>query len=160
MSSKLRQLTVEQKWATAEENLIYFIACGITYAKVHAQTAVDFGEWAGQVATPLWEEEKSQDLGPLGLVYGISHDMQQFHGFELEILDEAETSIRARMKYFGENMIRQQPQYGISVDEYIQFFDKKWMVIADFLGLAYQQQVEGDWVVFTVTINTGANPGT
>ncbi len=152
MSSTVRQLTVEQKWATAEENLIYFIVCGITYAKAHGQTADDFGGWAGQVAAPLWEEEKRQNLGPLGLVEGISHDMQQFHGFMMEILDESEKRIRARMKYFGENVIHQQPQYGISVDEYIRFFDRKWRVIADFLGLAYEQQVDGDWVVFTVAI--------
>ncbi len=151
MSSTFRQLTVEQKWATAEENLIYFIVCGITYARTRGQTAEDFGGWAGQVAMPLWEKEKSQDLGPLGMVEGISHDMQQFHGFQLEILDESEKRVRARMKRFGENVIRQQPQYEISVDEYIRFFDQKWRIIADFLGLTYKQQVEGDWVVFTVS---------
>ncbi len=160
MSSKLRQLTVEQKWETAEENLIYFIVCGITYAKAHGQTVEDFGGWAGQVAAPLWEEEKSQDLGSLGLVEGISHDMQQYKGFELEIIEESESSIRARMKNFGENVIRQQTKYGISVEEYIRFFDQKWRVIADFLGLAYKQEVEGDWVVFSVTINKWANSGT
>jgi hypothetical protein len=37
------------------------------------------------------------------------------------------------------------------VDEYIQFFDKKWVAIADYMGLLYRQQMEGDWLVFTVT---------
>ncbi len=150
MSIELQQLTVEQKWATAESNLIYFIACGITYARSHGQTAEDFGVWAGHVAAPFWEEE-DQGLGPRGLIEGISENKQQFHGFELEILEETELSIRARMKCFGETVIRQRPQFGVSVDEYIGFFEKKWVVIADALGLEYRQQVEGDWVVFTVT---------
>jgi hypothetical protein len=151
MSIELPQLTVEQKWATAESNMIYFIACGISYAKCHGQTAEDFGVWAGQVAAPSWEEEKSQGLGPIGLINGISHNKQQFRGFEMEILEESELSIRARMKCFGENVIRHRPHYEVSVYEYIRFFEKKWVVIADFLGLEYKQQVDGDWVVFTVT---------
>ncbi len=47
MRIELQQMTVEQKWAMAESNLIYFIACGITYARSHGQTAEDFGAWAG-----------------------------------------------------------------------------------------------------------------
>ena len=69
----------------------------------------------------------------------------------MEILDESEISIRGRMKCFGENLIRKYFQYKISVDEYIQFFDKKWVAIADYMELEYKQHVEGDWSVFTVT---------
>ena len=90
MTIELPQLTFQQKWETAELNLIYFIVCGITYAKSHGQTAEDFGTWAGQVAAPFWDEEKSK--GPAGLVEGISTNKQQFQGFEMEILDESETA--------------------------------------------------------------------
>jgi len=149
MKIELPQLTLQQKWETAESNLVYFIVCGISYAKSRGQTAEDFGTWAGQVAEPFWDEEKSK--GPRGLVEGISSNKQQFQGFEIEILDESETSIRARMKCFGENSIRKYFQNKISVDEYIHFFDKKWVAIADYMGLVYEQHVEGDWSFFTVT---------
>jgi hypothetical protein len=139
----------QQKWETAESNLVYFIVCGITYAKSHGQTAEDFGTWAGQIAAPFWDEEKSR--GPLGLVEGISTNKQQFQGFEMEILDESEMSLHARMKSFGDSLIRKYFQSTISVDEYIQFFGKKWVAIADTMGLEYKQDVEGDWLVFTVT---------
>jgi len=149
MSIELPRLTLQQKWETAESNLIYFIVCGISYAKSRGQTAEDFGTWAGQVAAPSWEEDKSR--GPRGLVEGISYNKQQFHDFEMEILDESETGICARMKGFGENLIRKRPRHEVSVDEYIRFFDKKWVAIADYMGLEYKQHVEDDWVVFTVT---------
>jgi hypothetical protein len=48
-------------------------------------------------------------------------------------------------------LIRKRLGQEITVDEYIRFFDKKWVVIADYMGLEYNQQVEGDWVIFTVT---------
>ncbi len=149
MKIDLPQLTLQQKWETAESNLVYFIVCGISYAKSHGQAAADFGTWSGQVAQPFWEEEKSK--GPRGLVEGISFNKQQFQGFMMEILDELEMSIRARMKCFGENLIRKYFLSKITVDEYVQFFEKKWIAIADYMGLEYEQHAEGDWLIFTVS---------
>ena len=45
MSVQLPQLTLQQKWETAESNLLYFVICGITYAKTHGGSAEDFGTW-------------------------------------------------------------------------------------------------------------------
>ncbi len=150
MSIELPQLTLQQKWETAEGNLIYFIVCGISYARAHGQTAEDFGAWAGQVAAPSWGELK--DGGPAGLVAGISYNKQQFHDFQMEVLDESEAVVRARMRCFGEDAIRKVPSFQIiSVDEYLRFFDKKWVAIAECWGMKYEQHVEEDWVVFTVT---------
>ncbi len=150
MSIELPQLTLQQKWETAEGNLIYFIVCGISYAKSHGQTAEDFGTWAGQVAAPSWHELK--DGGPRGLVAGISYNKQQFHDFEMEILGESEAEVRARMRCFGEDAIRKDTSLQlISVDEYVRCFDKKWAAIADFWGMKYEQHVEDGWIVFRVT---------
>jgi hypothetical protein len=41
MRIALPQLTLQQKWETAESNLAYFIVCGISYAKAHGQTAAN-----------------------------------------------------------------------------------------------------------------------
>jgi hypothetical protein len=149
MGMELPQLTLQQKWETAEANLVYFIVCGITYARARGQTAADFGTWAGEVAAPSWQAEKS--LGPRGLVGGIAANKQQFHGFEMEILDESATRIHARMRHIGDDVIGRRPLHEVSVEEYVQFFDKKWMAIAQSMGLEYRQEVEGEWVVFTVS---------
>jgi hypothetical protein len=69
----------------------------------------------------------------------------------MEILDESAMTIQARMRGFGEDSIRRRPRCEITVDDYIRFFAKKWIAIANYLGLEYSQRVEGDWVIFTVT---------
>jgi len=69
----------------------------------------------------------------------------------MEILAESDIGICARMKSFGDNLIRKYFQNRVNVEEYIQFFDKKWVTIADYMELEYKQHVEGDWLVFTVT---------
>lgn len=146
---ELPNLTLEQKWETAESNLIYFVVSGIAYAKSKGESPEDFGKFAGEVAAPLWEETKGE--GPQSLVEGISWNKQQFRDFQLEIMSESETMIEARMKGFGEIDVRDWPEPGVTVDDYLRFFDKKWIAIADYLGLEYKQRVEGDWVVLTVT---------
>ena len=89
-----------------------------------------------------------------GLVEGIAYNKQQFCGFEMEVLAESARTIQARMKGFGEDSIRRRPRHEITVDEYIEFFARKWIAIAEYLGLEYSQRVEGEWVVFTVTDKT------
>lgn len=146
---ELPKLTIEQKWKTAESNLIYFVVSGIAYAKSRGGSPEDYGTFAGQVAAPSWKEDAVK--GPLALVAGISENKQQFRDFQLEILHVSEATIQARMKGFGENDVRNRPRHEITANDYIRFFGSKWQVIAESMGLRYQQQVEGDWTVFTVT---------
>ena len=122
MNVEIPQLTLQQKWETAESNLIYFIACGIAYAKSRGETAEDFGKWAGEVAAPSWEKRKNQ--GARGLVEGIAKNKQQFRNFKIEILNESAESIQARIKGFGEDLVRQRPRHEITTDDYIRFFNK------------------------------------
>ena len=147
---ELPQLTLEEKWETAESNLYYFICCGIAYAKSKGDSPEEFGTFTGEVAAPSWEKGKAK--GPAYLVRGISWNKQQFNGFKLEILAESESSIRGRMNIPWEDVIKERSKrYGVSVDEFNRFFEKKWEAIADYLGLEYKQKVEEDWIVFTVT---------
>ncbi len=149
MGIELPELTVQQKWETAEGNLIYFVVCGIAYAKCHGGSAEDFGRWAGEVAAPYWEADRAKRAR--GLVEGISSNKQQFRDFEMEILEESSTTIRARMRNFGEDTLLRFWRGEIAVDDYLQFFAKKWEVIANYLGLEYCQHSEGGSVHFTVT---------
>jgi hypothetical protein len=145
---ELPQLTLEEKWRKAESNLIYFVVSGIAYAKAKGESPEAYGTFAGEVAAPSWEEVKGE--GPRALVEGIAWNKQQFHNFQIEILSESETAIEARMKGFGEDDVREWPEPGVTVDDYARFFEKKWEAIADYLGLEYEQEVEGEWTVFTV----------
>lgn len=148
--TELPQLTLEQKWETAEENLIYFVVSGIAYAKSRGGSPADFGAFAGAVAAPFWTEERGK--GPAALVQGISYNKQQFKGFEMEILRESMTSIEARMKGFGEVDVREFTELDVTVEDYIVMFEAKWQVIADSLGLDYKQSRDGEWTVFVVEV--------
>ena len=54
------------------------------------------------------------------------------------------------MKNFGEDGIREWKGADVTVDEYLRFFEKKWEVIANSLGLDYKQTNRDDWTYLTV----------
>jgi hypothetical protein len=69
----------------------------------------------------------------------------------MEILSESETSFIAKIKGFGEGFVKAQENYGVTVEEYLQFFEQIGAAISKSIGLEYKQKVEGDWVIITVT---------
>ncbi|MEI6061577.1 MAG: hypothetical protein WCR72_12770 [Bacteroidota bacterium] len=152
---KLPVLTVEQKWETAEGNLIYFVISGISYAKSKGQTAEDFGVWAGKVGCPYWQTLDS--LTPAKFVQQISMNKQQFKNFQMEILEAKKSSVKGRMKGFGNNLVTEYNLGGVTEDDYRRFFAKKWETIAGCVKLVYTQKEEGEWTYFNVTKMDGIN---
>lgn len=144
---KFPKLTIEERWKTAESNLVYFIVCGIAYAKATGGTAEDFGIFSGNVAN--WENSKKRD--PKVLIEGIYRNKSQFKEFEMEIVRESEDVIEAKMRGFGEDLVRKRRKQDITVEEYLCFFGKKWEAIAKQLDLIYKQSLQGQWLHISVS---------
>ena len=103
---ELPQPALEEKWRTAESNLIYFVICGIACVKSLGESPENFGSFAGQVADSAWEDE-AKGKGSQALIEGISWNKHQFRNFQMEILSESEKAVEARMKGFGEDAIKE-----------------------------------------------------
>jgi hypothetical protein len=158
---ELPRLILEDKWEVARGNLIYFVVCGITYAKSKDRSPEEFGTHAGNVAVPFWrmgagglKMKTKEEMGEVlaYFVKGVSENYQQFKNFQMEILGQEAIEFKVRMKNFGEDVIRDEfTESGVTVDEYLRFFKKKWEAIANSLGLEYKQNTRDDWTYFTVT---------
>ena len=146
---KLPQLTVEQKWETAEGNLVYFVISGISYAKSKGETPEDFGAWTGKVGCPYWQSMDS--MSPAKFVQEISANKQQFKDFQMEILEAKKSFVKGRMKGYGNNLVTMYNLGGVTEDDYTHFFNKKWETIANCVGFHYKQEKNGEWVYFTVS---------
>lgn len=141
------ELTIEERWNTAESNLVYFIVCGIAYAKAMGRTPGDFGTFSGNVAN--WKNAAKRD--PKVLIEGIYRNKRQFKDFEMEIVRESGDVIEAKMRGFGEDLVRKRQMQDITVEDYFNFFKKKWEAIGNQLELVYKQRLEGNWLQITVT---------
>lgn len=146
---ELPKLTTEQRWETAEGNIVYFIISGISFAKSQGQTAADYGTWTGNIGCPYWKSIDSMSI--TRFVQEISANKQQFKDFQMEILENNNSSIKGRMKGYGLNWLKMMSWGGVSEKEYEEFFANKWKAIADCVGLVYQQESAGEWTNFTVS---------
>jgi len=69
----------------------------------------------------------------------------------MEILNETETMFKAKIKGIAEDYVKKWPGSGVTVEEYLGFFEQLLLQITKYLGLEYKQRIEGDWIVFTVS---------
>jgi hypothetical protein len=146
---KLPILTVEQKWETAEGNLVYFVISGISYAKSKGETPEDFGVWTGKVGCPYWKG--IEHMTPGKFVQEISSNKQQFKDFQMEILNAEKSVVKGRMMGYGNKLVTLYNLGGVTEDEYVRFFKKKWETIAECVGYEYKQEKKGEWIYFTVS---------
>ena len=145
---QLNTLTAHQRWIAAEESQLYIVACGISYAKFRGENTEKFGIWTGKIAFPFYKP--SDSLTPTLFLQAMFTNLQQFHGFKLKILDTNPACIKGRLKNFGNHFFTL-CNMGVTEDEYIRFFYKKWETIAKHISLVYKQERHGDWLNFTIT---------
>jgi hypothetical protein len=127
-------------------NLKSFTLTGIAYAKSLGKTPEDYGKFVGELYAPFWTIRKRS---PEQIVKGIYFNRQMNRNFQLEILSESETIVKARWKEWLN--LKDNTGMGITGEEYALFLGKIYETISDHLELEWQQEFVDDWLVFTVT---------
>jgi hypothetical protein len=146
---ELPKLTLEQKWNRAELNFMSTIVGSIGYIKSLGKTAGDYGKALGEFVAPSWKGGIGK--GVSYFIQGMYRNWQIFKNFQMEILDESESSFKAKIKGVGESYIESGSEIGATKDDLYDCWNGVLKEIADYLGLIYEQKIEGDWIVFTVT---------
>ena len=142
-------LTLRQKWQRATNDLNLFIIAGISYVKSQGKPVADFGKYLGELFAPNWEEVKGK--GVWGFVEGIYRNWQVLRGFNMRLLSITKTSIEAKIQDIGEASLETWTESGVTKEDYFRFYGQLMVTITDYLGLEYKQEVEEDWIYFTVT---------
>ncbi len=143
-------LYLEQKLGISIINLASYLTAGISYAKSFGQKPEDYGEFLGKIFSPNWQGIKGKGLP--SFIEALSMNLQIYENFSMEILTESQTSIIVRINKYADNYIRQfASDTGVSADEYYQCKGKMWEIIAEYLGFRYEQKLEENWILITVT---------
>ena len=145
----LPQLYLEQKLDQTVMNFCLALSFSAAYVKTLGKTPEDLGKFIGEAVTPGWKEVKGKGIAPF--INGMYINLHADKNFKMEILEESKTSVKARMNRMGEAVVKAYSETGVTLEEYDRCFGKTWETIANYLGLDYKQNVEGEWIVFTVT---------
>jgi hypothetical protein len=146
---QLQKFTNDQRWETAESNIVYFIISGISYAKSNGSSAASYGTWTGTIGLPYWKSIVG--MTPEKFVQEIYANEDQFKDYRMEILENNSSVIKGKVKGMGLKWLKMMDWGRVTIEDYEQFFRNKWKAIANGLGYDYDQQTKGDWTYFTIT---------
>jgi len=143
--------TVEQNWARAVSLLNANIVAGFGYAKSRGTSADDYGRWLGKTFAPGWGQPNAGTA--IRYARGIQNGFRAFPGTNVEVLNVTDTLATMRVSrayvtsYFGAT----KQMYGVTLDEYDRVFAVAYEEIGRYLGLRYQQRIDGDWLTMTIS---------
>ena len=141
------QLTLEQKWQRAESNLTSTLIASIAYAKSLGKSSSHYGKYMGEMFATSWDGQFSV----ADFIEAMHWNWQMWGDFQIEDLEESENFYKAKVKGVGEKYVTGWTDSGVTLNEYYDCWGQMMTQIAKSLGLEYEQKVEDDWIVFTVT---------
>lgn len=140
------QLTVEQKWKRSMYNLTSIFIASIAYAKSQGKSPSHYGKYMGELFATSWEGVK----GVTDFIEAMHWNWQMWEDFQIEVLEESENFYKAKIKGIGEKYVTGWPEAGVTLNEYYDCWEQVMNQITKSLGLEFKQNIEGDWIVFTV----------
>ena len=145
----LPQLTTEQKLDRAVMNALSYMRMGIAYAKSQGASAAVFGAYGAELASPFYEQLKGQP--PIAVVYAMYTVQQTDTGFQIEILESSETTVRARMTLYGLQYLRPSDGFGgVTISDCYAYYNAFMETFASSLDLQYSFTLEQDWINFSL----------
>lgn len=146
---ELPERTLEWKLNRAAQHMDLYICTAIAYAKSLGKTAEDYGKFVGQKFAPSWEGAKGQGVAPL--IRTWSGHWQIYKNGEFEIVSESETSVTAKFNRPYSAYFKDGDLYGVTMNDYETFLEQVGIAIANYLGLKYEQEEEGDNLIVTIS---------
>jgi len=149
----LPQLTAEQRWDRMSFLLEGWAVAAILHARAEEQTAEDAGQDLGELFAPTWGE----NLTPRGFMRGTYRNIMAWREARFEVLEDSDqrASFRFTPSYissFGEDG----EMLGVTLEEMDLYWVRIHQVIVEHNGLTFNWERDGDDLIFTVAVPSGA----
>lgn len=142
------EVPVEQKHQDMLFQFDAILTVSINYAKTHGLTATEYGTFIGEQFKYSWDK----DAGFEGYVNGMLYNMSCFladPGIEITTNTLEKVIFKARL--MGAGIKKNEPVYGVTHKEYMDFFKAVTSTIGDYLGGKSELSYDDEWIYFTVS---------
>jgi hypothetical protein len=147
---QLRQYTPEERWARLEQNFNTMTIGAIGYIKSLNRTSDDLAQYFVKVYAPTWGKPNSRS--PMSVFRGMRYNFNSFPSARFELIDSLENKVTGRYeRWYAPSFKDSATQYGVSLAEFEGLFRAFNRGVAEYLGLVYEDRVEGEWVNFSLT---------
>lgn len=150
-SYELPQYEDAQRWNRAATLLTAVLVADVAKGKDRGMTALAVGEESGRLVGPPngWNGPAT----PFSLFRGMYNNWMSDPDQTCEVLEASEALVRARcnrpyLDYFGESG----EAWGVSVEEYDDSFLGFASYIANYHGMDWVQEMDGDHATYTISV--------
>ena len=145
-----QQLTFEQKLSRTGSNLTAFVISGIAVAKEAGKSAEDYGRYTGNLFAPGWESVKGKGLA--AYITAMYENWQADKNFKIEMTKESKTAVEGKMTVWFDSQAKFWcKKSGITLEEYVSFFNEVYKAITEYLGFKYTEKFDAGWIIFTIS---------
>ena len=139
-----------QRWNRVAFHAVNFLVTGIAHAKARGERAEDYGRFIG--GERFAPTAGAPNTGyALRMARAIFRNLGAFPGSEAQIVSASDTSATVRYRRFHVQQFGQERQlFGVTLDEYDRANAAIHQRMAEYLGLRYEERVDGDWNVVTI----------
>ena len=124
------------------------LTVSINYAKTQGLTATEYGALIGEQFKYSWNKE----AGFEGYVKGMLHNMSCFLVDPgIEITTNTVEKVKFKTRLMGSGIKKNEPVYGVTYKEYIDFLKAITSTIGDYLGVKSELSYDDEWIYFTVS---------
>lgn len=143
------EVSSEKKHASALFQYDAILVASIGFAKEQGLTALEFGELIGNKFKKDWNKE----AGFAGFVKGALYNMTccKEEGSEITILTNTPEKVKFKAKPTGIWIKKNEPVYGVSYQEYTDYFSAVLKTIGNYLGAESEFTFDGEWFYLTLT---------
>ena len=145
----LPELSLEQKASRSAWFHVNAAVLGIAYSKSLGKTAEDYGRFQVKFFAPGWHQSQGS---PIRLIQGMYRNQSLNSSFKMEIASASTAEVKGRMTVNGTGNFTGGMYMGVSLEEYMNS-GKVWREgLADYLGLVWKEDFDGEWINFTLSV--------
>ena len=141
------EVTIEKKHQTMLVQWDALLTVSINYAKKQGLTATEYGTLIGEQFKYSW----NKDAGFDGCVKGGLYNMSCFLAEpDIELTTNTAEKVEFKSRLIGALVKRNEPVYGVTYKEYMDFFKAVMNTIGDYLGAKSEISYDDEWIYVTV----------
>jgi hypothetical protein len=141
------KFTDQQRWNRAASQFTVMTIALINLGKSKGMSTDEVGTWLGNLFAPGWPT----GLTPQQFFQAANRNWMLYPDAIIEVVKATDGEVTYRQsrpyaRYFGDNQV----SFGVTLAEFERVFELTFKVIAEHVGLAVEQNVDGPWWVVTL----------
>ncbi len=140
------EVAIEQKYQNMLSHIDFIVATSINYAKKQGLTATEYGTSVGEQFKHSWDRDAGFDDNVNGMLYNMACFMAEP---DIEITTNTTEKVEFKTRLMGAIIKENEPVYGVTYKEYMNFWKAVIITIGDYLGAKSEISYDNEWMCFS-----------